>query len=95
MTGDHPGGPALLVDNAGRDCTNDFEAIGHTNAARKLMKEQHFIGTVKGAKVQPWDEFMPPNKSGNDSGSYTLLLAILMVLAAVALHFSGYKLPGM
>jgi len=34
----HPGGAEILEDAIGGDATTDFEAIGHSNAARTIMQ---------------------------------------------------------
>lgn len=35
----HPGGEELILDVAGRDCTNDFEESGHSTDARNFLKK--------------------------------------------------------
>ncbi|KAG6480565.1 hypothetical protein ZIOFF_057149 [Zingiber officinale] len=35
---EHPGGDDVLLSAAGRDSTEDFEEVGHSNDARELMK---------------------------------------------------------
>jgi len=41
----HPGGPEIILESAGKDITNSFLDIGHSEAARTLMREYH-IGKV-------------------------------------------------
>ena len=36
---DHPGGEEVLLDRAGADATEDYEDVGHSNEARKTLKE--------------------------------------------------------
>ena len=36
-----------LLNNGGKDATKNFESIGHSNSAKKLMKKFE-IGSVKG-----------------------------------------------
>ena len=41
----HPGGEEVLMDSAGRDATSDFEDVGHSEDARKLMKK-YLVGKL-------------------------------------------------
>lgn len=36
---EHPGGPELVTDFAGRDGTKDFDDFGHSGAAMELLKK--------------------------------------------------------
>ena len=42
---EHPGGPDVLAEFSGNDCTQDFEGIGHSPDARVLMA-QYYVGDV-------------------------------------------------
>jgi cytochrome b involved in lipid metabolism len=48
---DHPGGPEILLQHAGTDCTKDFEEVFHSAAARKQL-EDYVIGTLEGWKEE-------------------------------------------
>lgn len=43
---DHPGGPEIMLDLAGKDADEMFEDIGHSSEARTKLKE-YLIGTLK------------------------------------------------
>lgn len=40
---EHPGGGSKLVDVAGRDGTNDFDKVIHSDNAKRI-REKYFIG---------------------------------------------------
>ena len=37
--GEHPGGEEVLLDLVGKDATESFEDVGHSNDARDLLKD--------------------------------------------------------
>lgn len=36
---EHPGGEEVLLDNKGKDASEDFDDVGHSNDAMELMKK--------------------------------------------------------
>ncbi|XAR71596.1 hypothetical protein NMG60_11017949 [Bertholletia excelsa] len=42
---DHPGGDEVLLSATGKDATNDFEDVGHSDSAREMM-EKYYIGEI-------------------------------------------------
>ncbi|KXZ52484.1 hypothetical protein GPECTOR_9g528 [Gonium pectorale] len=49
---EHPGGYDIIVSSTGRDATSDFEEIGHSNSAKKLL-EKYLIGEYEGGDSMP------------------------------------------
>ncbi len=45
---EHPGGPDVVVTVSGRDCTHEFEDIGHTDSARRAG-DKYIIGRLEGS----------------------------------------------
>lgn len=43
---DHPGGPEIIMEFAGKNADEMFEDIGHSNEARSKLKDL-FIGNLK------------------------------------------------
>ncbi|XP_073847206.1 cytochrome b5 [Musca autumnalis] len=42
---EHPGGEEVLIEQAGKDATENFEDVGHSSDAREMMK-QYKIGEL-------------------------------------------------
>ncbi|KAI8140103.1 cytochrome b5 [Fennellomyces sp. T-0311] len=42
---EHPGGEEVLIDETGKDATEAFEDIGHSDEAREML-EKYYIGEV-------------------------------------------------
>ncbi|XP_058181464.1 cytochrome b5-like [Rhododendron vialii] len=47
-----PGGDVVLLSATGKDATNDFEDVGHSDSAREMI-EKYYIGEVD--HLQPVD----------------------------------------
>ena len=43
--GDHPGGADAITDLKGQDATEAFDAVGHTDSARKMLEDMK-VGSV-------------------------------------------------
>ena len=64
---DHPGGPEILTQHAGKDATQDFEETFHSESARKQLAD-YCIGGVAGYDG-PDDAHMGGKKGGKSSSS--------------------------
>lgn len=67
----HPGGTRLILQLAGKDATEDFLAIHHSNKARRIL-ETYWVGQIRrSADQQPsiqsipahWGRSLAPSKS--------------------------------
>ncbi|XP_023949956.2 cytochrome b5 [Bicyclus anynana] len=63
---EHPGGEDTLLDAAGKEATQDFEDVGHSDDAIELMKK-YLIGTLPSAEKsqggsKPADSTTPGHK---------------------------------
>ena len=83
---DHPGGPEILADNAGTDCTEAFEEVFHSDAARLTMK-QYEIGSLAGYVDD--GKVYRKSKGKQDNGN-TMLYAIPIVIIVVALVYKFF-----
>lgn len=63
---DHPGGEEVLLEQAGKDATEEFEDVGHSSDAREIMQKYKVGELVDEDKKQNKKE---PNKSKATSSS--------------------------
>ncbi|KAI3409109.1 Cytochrome b5 heme-binding domain-containing protein [Psidium guajava] len=56
---DHPGGDEVLLSATGKDATNDFEDVGHSDSAREMM-DKYYIGEIDASTVPSKRTYIPP-----------------------------------
>ncbi|EIE18666.1 cytochrome b5 [Coccomyxa subellipsoidea C-169] len=88
---EHPGGFDIIVTNTGKDATEDFEEIGHSNAAKEMLAK-YLIGDFDGgdaAKTNRASISAVKTKQANLQSSnpvlklLQVLLPLLVILAAI------------
>ncbi|KAF9171652.1 hypothetical protein BGX21_007138, partial [Mortierella sp. AD011] len=84
---EHPGGEEVLIDEAGRDATESFEDVGHSEEAREILSKL-YIGEYKsdGAADKSKKTFAStpkpiPAADPTDSGSKIQYIVALAVVA--------------
>lgn len=90
---DHPGGPDVINEVAGRDATEVFENTGHSRKARDWAN--HFIiGYKEGASEEAKKRMKVPPKATKEESDSCLgsLLPVLGLIAVSAAAFSFLKL---
>ncbi|CAN4108470.1 unnamed protein product [Withania somnifera] len=91
---DHPGGDDVLLTATGKDATDDFEDVGHSDDAREMMKK-YYIGEIDSPTLPAEPKYTPPapmapSAGDQDSGSswkiLQFLLPLLILVGALALR---------
>lgn len=87
---EHPGGYDIILQSAGKDATQDFDEIGHSNSARDLL-EKYIIGRVEGGQAAAPEKAVKPAVPVVQERSLLsrLILAVLpflIVVIAIALY---------
>ncbi|KAJ0551843.1 putative cytochrome b5-like heme/steroid binding domain, cytochrome b5, heme-binding protein [Helianthus annuus] len=86
---DHPGGSEVLLASTGKDATDDFEDIGHSDDAKAMM-DKYYIGDLeKSYKIAPIHYAPPaaPTASADDKTSESII-KILQFLAPLFFIFA-------
>ncbi|GAB4858590.1 Cytochrome b5 [Ancistrocladus abbreviatus] len=58
---DHPGGDEVLLSATGKEATNDFEDVGHSDQARGMM-EKYCIGEIDASTIPQKRAYVPPQQ---------------------------------
>ncbi len=93
---DHPGGPEIILDLAGKDANEEFEDIGHSSDARKIMA-QYCIGTLKETegkvpkKVDVAKKSAAGTASSNNGQNNSLVVIPMVVLIVAFLYYNMMK----
>ncbi|KAK6120536.1 hypothetical protein DH2020_045731 [Rehmannia glutinosa] len=87
---DHPGGDEVLLSATGKDATNDFEDVGHSDSSREMM-EKYYIGEIDTATVPLKHSYVPPQQAAynpdKNSDFSIKILQFLVPLLILGLAF--------
>ncbi|XP_044283616.1 cytochrome b5 [Varanus komodoensis] len=90
---EHPGGEEVLLEQAGRDATENFEDVGHSKDAQDMLK-QYLIGEVHPCDRKP-DGSKDPNKTPSDETSFWSVWLIPILGALVlGIMYRFYMMDG-
>lgn len=81
---EHPGGPEILLDQAGNDATDDFEDTGHTPEARETLKK-FYVGDADGPA--PSKARATASAGGKSEGPSMLVVILVMLLLCAGAYF--------
>ena len=92
---DHPGGGEILIDAAGKDSTNMFVSIGHSETAYETMAglkigELKLSDEEKVAKAEA-RRLAAERASSGGLGGVHILVILLVILAGVIFSNEEYK----
>ncbi|GFP93686.1 cytochrome b5 isoform e [Phtheirospermum japonicum] len=76
---DHPGGDEVLLAGTGKDATNDFEDVGHSDSAREMM-DKYYIGDIDMATVPLKRPYVPSQSHYNPDKTPEFVIKILQFL---------------
>ncbi|KAK4431287.1 cytochrome isoform E [Sesamum alatum] len=76
---DHPGGDEVLQSSVGKDATDEFEDIGHSDSAREMM-DKYYIGEIDMATVPLKRVYLAQNKADYNPDKTPLTIKIFQFL---------------
>ncbi|WZZ21040.1 hypothetical protein YC2023_122427 [Brassica napus] len=80
---DHPGGDEVLLSSTGKDATNDFEDVGHSDTARDMM-EKYYIGEIDSSTVPATRTYVAPVQPAyNQDKTPEFIIKILQFLVPI------------
>ncbi|KAI8366641.1 cytochrome b5 [Radiomyces spectabilis] len=80
---EHPGGEEVLIDEAGKDATEAFEDIGHSDEAREVL-EKYYIGDLDEASQKNTHSFNAIRAGELPEEKKSSVLRVLLPALAVA-----------
>ncbi|KAF8394114.1 hypothetical protein HHK36_020319 [Tetracentron sinense] len=82
---DHPGGDDVLLSATGKDATDDFEDVGHSNNAREMM-EEYYVGSIDSSTIPTKREYTPPKQPHyNQDKTSDFIIKLLQFLVPLAI----------
>ncbi|MBW0491622.1 hypothetical protein O181_031337 [Austropuccinia psidii MF-1] len=88
---EHPGGDEVLLGEAGKDATESFEDVGHSDEARALMK-QYYVGTCKesapkGTSANKKSTQHVYSNPATQSGGWGFMIPLAVLVAYLSYRF--------
>jgi len=92
---EHPGGPDVIVSVSGRDCTNEFEDVGHTDSARRLG-QKYVVGRMEGfdeklpLRIPTNKEVQDSKDSNSTSGGVATIVSLSAILVGIIAAYYAF-----
>eukprot|EP00250_Pteridium_aquilinum_P015797 c22763_g1_i1 orf=229-627(+) len=91
---EHPGGDDVILSATGKDATDDFEDVGHSQTARDMLKD-FYIGDIDATTIPKSRTYKPPKQPTYEQDKsmqfYGKLLQVVIPISifagAIGLHF--------
>eukprot|EP00043_Microstomoeca_roanoka_P006349 m.62172 g.62172 ORF g.62172 m.62172 type:complete len:131 (-) comp13379_c1_seq3:303-695(-) len=95
---EHPGGEEVMLDYAGKDATDGFEDVGHSEDARAQL-EDYFVGDLPESErgstskqnVAPAVPTRTSTSTSSTDGSWVIYVAAAVVIAGAAVAYLYLK----
>ncbi|GAA0174980.1 oxidoreductase [Lithospermum erythrorhizon] len=90
---DHPGGDDVMINATGKDATDDFEDVGHSNDAREEMKK-YCIGEVETSTLPVKQKYNAgtATSTANQQGSGGLSIKVIQFVVPLLILALAYSL---
>eukprot|EP00499_Haloplacidia_sp_CaronLabIsolate_P007917 CAMPEP_0196782072 /NCGR_PEP_ID=MMETSP1104-20130614/10637_1 /TAXON_ID=33652 /ORGANISM="Cafeteria sp., Strain Caron Lab Isolate" /LENGTH=129 /DNA_ID=CAMNT_0042152303 /DNA_START=8 /DNA_END=397 /DNA_ORIENTATION=+ len=83
----HPGGPEIVTDHAGTDATEEFDTIGHSEDARRQLKD-YLLGELEGGSTQSSGASVTASSAQSGGNTLYIVLALLVLGVGIYLNFA-------
>ncbi|GAA5809983.1 hypothetical protein MFLAVUS_003398 [Mucor flavus] len=87
---EHPGGEEVLLDEAGKDATESFEDIGHSDEAREILSK-FLVGELDEASKSSRQDYnklrageLPPSEHQKSGSALRVILPAIAVIGLIA-----------
>ncbi|WWC87524.1 uncharacterized protein L201_002414 [Kwoniella dendrophila CBS 6074] len=78
---EHPGGDEVMIEEAGRDATEAFEDVGHSDEARDMLPKM-LLGDFYGEKKSKTKKSFSSNDGSTSSGGFPIWVVPVALIAA-------------